>query len=483
MPPTPTRKLPTAYAVSVAPAPDAYDDGRLTLRGVRVSSPRLDRDREVMIPQGCRLDDFRNNPVALWSHDQKELPVGTWADAGGNCTVFVRDNDGVFGDLTFSQANPRGSVVYGLYREKVLKAFSVGFTPVAGRKISPDEVKAFTPGGSGGGAGGRGNGPMDRLPGYMHTVWDLLEISPVTIGANPDALAKCVVKGSVGGEKMPADLRRKLAEFVPGLKVHRAFPVRVNATGKGAVGGADKAAQATAGRKMGTTGTNTGTTPNRIETLAGYLAKVATHLEAPVSKTAANASDTTTGATGTAAISKAVGDAVDKAAAGAGATGTGGTATKDALSTLDDTAGGSTVDATTATLDDAGATTDDREPHEKVKDGLYDGILSVLEKWKAGEMSWDECKTAMDEYAADHSKYGDASGGEGDGEGDDADLETKDGDEDEVDDEEEAKALADFIGKAVATAIAPLSADLAAVKAKLADMPSADELAEAIATP
>jgi hypothetical protein len=381
------RKLSTlTFDAAAGSPPPSFDDAAMVLRSARVSSPALDRDSEICDPAGCRLDHFKLNPVALWGHKQDELPVGRWADEGGSCTVATRP-DGVYGDLYFSKANPKGSVLYGMYREKVLRAFSVGFVPVEGGYLSQSDAKAV-------GAGGRA---------YLHRVWDLLEISCVPVGCNPEALAKMLHKGVVGGERIPAGLSKALTPYAA-----RRMYVAVR--------------QATAATKL--------------LTVLQRAAAVSTTADKPAD------------------AAKPV-DATTKAAPAA----------KD-MSTLDDTGGGAVVAA------------DDREPHEQVQDGLYAAIQKILEKWRAGEITWDDCKTQMDGLAGDHEKYG---AGDSDA---DADTTVKK-DEDEDDLEDGVKRFTDMETK-VATLerrTEALEAENARLRAKVDPLPTADELLEAIAAP
>jgi len=388
------KKKPTAFSVSLPPEPEGFDDATLTIRGVRVSSPRVDRDNEICEPTGCRLEDFKENPVGLWAHEQSEFPVSRWADPDGNCSLAIRA-DGITGNLTFSQANPNGPILYGLYREKTLRAFSVGFVPVEGEYLTDREMKAM--------------GAPPR-PGrvYRHTVWDLLEISCVPVGANPDALAKAIHKGTVGGCRIPAALKRELTAFAPKRK--RASLL---------VGQATRLAKILS------------TTPEAVAVSEEKKPETpdAKPADAPVKKE---------------------------------------------LGTTSDTEGG-------AVVPDA----ESQSPHAmKMAACKMAAHMHVDKMFDADPDDADAHKAALDGIADEHDQYREHERAEN-GDTDDTDVDDKDaadGDGDEPkDDDSDLKAFADIVRKAVADAVTPLQAELDAVKKKLADLPSSDELAEAIA--
>lgn len=132
-------------------------DGTLNDREIRViaSDPTPDRVGDIVVPNGCRLDGFRGNPIVLANHDP-EKPIGT-ADAA------VKNNR-VEALITF--APPGLSKIAdefcGFAKARILNAVSIGFEPVE----------------------------WDPLPGggKKFTEWNLLELSIVSVPANPSAL-------------------------------------------------------------------------------------------------------------------------------------------------------------------------------------------------------------------------------------------------------------------------------------------------------
>lgn len=113
-----------------------------------------------IVRQNWNLKRFAGNPVALWSHQAQELPVGYWKN--------VRVEDGALrGTLVVvtAEANPKAEHVWQSILQKSLRAVSVGFMP---HKVSFEEIE------------GEEVCVLDEN--------ELFEISPTPLPANPDAL-------------------------------------------------------------------------------------------------------------------------------------------------------------------------------------------------------------------------------------------------------------------------------------------------------
>lgn len=109
----------------------------------------IDRDGEVIKVSGWNFDNYYKNPVLLWGHDYSSLPIGAVTELiteGGQ--VVAR---GVFAKSEFAQE------VRSLYDDGFLKTVSVGFIPY-------------------------------ERNGAVITKAELLELSFVSVPANPDAL-------------------------------------------------------------------------------------------------------------------------------------------------------------------------------------------------------------------------------------------------------------------------------------------------------
>jgi phage head maturation protease len=141
-----------------------------------ISTPALDRDREVLLPNGVDLKAYRKNPVVLWAHDYKQPPIG-------KALWIKKTKEDVRAKVQFADTD-MGNEVFQLFQDSILKAFSVGFDPWSAESRDPAEadLKA-NPEWAG----------VDRI----YTKWELLEFSAVPVPANPEALAVAVSKGAV----------------------------------------------------------------------------------------------------------------------------------------------------------------------------------------------------------------------------------------------------------------------------------------------
>ena len=129
------------------------------------STETPDRYGDVIQQSGWQLDNYRQNPVILFSHDSNALPVGKALN------VKVTKNR-LIATIEFASkdVNPLADTIFKLYREDFMRAVSVGFLPLDyDINFSDDGAKA----------------PL----GLKFKSVELLEISCVSIPANPQALA------------------------------------------------------------------------------------------------------------------------------------------------------------------------------------------------------------------------------------------------------------------------------------------------------
>lgn len=113
------------------------------------------------VAQNWDLKRFAKNPVALFGHDSRSLPIGSWH----NMRV---ENGQLVGTLKLGSAlaNPLSEQVWQCIREKTLCAVSVGFIPHTVRWQKENDVEVMV---------------LDDN--------ELMECSVVPIPANPEAVA------------------------------------------------------------------------------------------------------------------------------------------------------------------------------------------------------------------------------------------------------------------------------------------------------
>jgi hypothetical protein len=180
-----------------------------------ITTPHLDRDEEIIIPDGGMLDDFRENPTVLFAHDYKGLPVGK--------DIWIKPTKkGILAKTQYAN-HQFAEDVYQCVKGGFLNCSSVGFIPVesvknpnwTGREwfsSSDADVKADDE------AFLNLRELLEREYGVpmeesekakrIYTKWILLEHSDVPVPSNPHALNLAVKSGAVAVRTK--DVRRAL---------------------------------------------------------------------------------------------------------------------------------------------------------------------------------------------------------------------------------------------------------------------------------
>ena len=139
-----------------------------------ISTDSIDRDNEVLVPKGMDADNFRKNPLVLWSHNAGQPPIAKalWLKQG---------RKRITAKIKFAMTD-RAEEVWQLMKGGFLNAFSVGFKPKEGRRPTPDDIK--------------GNPNLADVQ-FIFSKWELLEFSVVGVPANAEALALAVKSKSI----------------------------------------------------------------------------------------------------------------------------------------------------------------------------------------------------------------------------------------------------------------------------------------------
>lgn len=129
-----------------------------------------DRDGDIVLCKGCRLDNYKANPVVLWNHkaDIPDYVLGTAADGSGLSVKSIghQMHARVFYDL--DREMPRA--VAKMVAKGVLRGMSVGF--------KAHDVE-----------------PRSGYRGHVVKDWELLELSITPLPTNQEALRSELSKG------------------------------------------------------------------------------------------------------------------------------------------------------------------------------------------------------------------------------------------------------------------------------------------------
>jgi len=178
----------------------------------KLTTNSVDRDGEVLIPQGMVSKDFEKNPVLFYNHEYDQ-PIG-------KVTNLKRTDDSVMGTLTFAQ-RPEDyvgeffpSFVEALVRQGIVKGVSVGFVP------EPSGARSAT--------------KADRMKfgekiKRVFNRWKLLEVSIAPLPANQDALVQAVDKGLVTPVQVKSFLGVDIEPTTvkPVLRVKRRYKIKL----------------------------------------------------------------------------------------------------------------------------------------------------------------------------------------------------------------------------------------------------------------
>jgi HK97 family phage prohead protease len=158
------------------------DVGNLPVIQFTASDETLDRYDEVVTAAGWKLDHYKRNPVFQNSHKYGDILF----TLGKSILTEIRNNALVQRIQFAVDINPVARIAYDLYRGQFLNAVSVGFIPI--RWETGSDQSAYR---------------------RKYLEQELLELSAVSIPANPNALQDAVKAGAVS-----RDTLRDVAEFL-----------------------------------------------------------------------------------------------------------------------------------------------------------------------------------------------------------------------------------------------------------------------------
>jgi len=135
-----------------------------------ISTKSIDRDGDMVEPSGALLMDYKKNPVVMFCHDYKTLPIG-------KCE-WVRSNEfGIVAKTKYAvNSNPLAKQIYEYRKEGFPLAKSIGFIPLETNPRPKKNVR-------------------NHILKFL-----MLEYSDVPVPANADALGIAISKGLIKPE-------------------------------------------------------------------------------------------------------------------------------------------------------------------------------------------------------------------------------------------------------------------------------------------
>jgi Caudovirus prohead protease. len=140
---------------------------------------------------GIQTDNFMRNPVILYGHDMKSLPIG-------RAIALHRTTNSLVAKIQFAVTqNEQAATIWNLVRDGFLTGASIGFQPLAS---VPFKAKLT---------------PPALAENLRYTRVELLEISIVSVPANTNALKMAVDRGLVSARSLGLLHLRLAPEWQP----------------------------------------------------------------------------------------------------------------------------------------------------------------------------------------------------------------------------------------------------------------------------
>ena len=148
-----------------------------------ISTASVDRDREVVLPKGIELTQFKRNPIVTWAHKYDQLPVGK-----ASWIKYDKALDSLKAKTLYEQRPEEWKgewfvdAVFAMVKSGTLRGKSIGFLPTKGHAPTQAEIKA--------------NDELSNVQ-WIFEKGILLEYAVAPVQSNPMALVEQVSKGYV----------------------------------------------------------------------------------------------------------------------------------------------------------------------------------------------------------------------------------------------------------------------------------------------
>lgn len=159
------------YASDMVSVVKAVDTEKRTLTMTGTTEVR-DRDGDIITVKGWKLENYLKNPVFLWAHDYRSVPLAA-------AQKVIRRRNPARMDFTIKFPTeglyPFADMIFQLYGEKIINASSVGFIPFEWEPLEKDDAR-------------------EQLYsiGRRYLKQELLELSGCAVPSNPEALQNAV---------------------------------------------------------------------------------------------------------------------------------------------------------------------------------------------------------------------------------------------------------------------------------------------------
>jgi HK97 family phage prohead protease len=146
-----------------------------------ISTDAVDREGDVLIPDGCNSKQYELSPSLFFNHDYYTLPVG-------KCVGLKREDSRIVAKFVLAERpadHPEGeewfpSTLLSLFQQGVVNGFSVGFEILDSRPASPRDITKF------------GDGCRRVI-----SKWRLYEVSVAPMPCQQEAVSLAVSKGFI----------------------------------------------------------------------------------------------------------------------------------------------------------------------------------------------------------------------------------------------------------------------------------------------
>lgn len=119
--------------------PDYVNVSEMSVRAL-ISTPDVDRVGDVVMPMGIEHEDYRRNPMVLWSHSSESgltLPLGKAENPNGQLELTLTP-EGAWSKCWFSRSNLIAAQIFDLVVEKCVRGVSIRETPISQRRVVRD---------------------------------------------------------------------------------------------------------------------------------------------------------------------------------------------------------------------------------------------------------------------------------------------------------------------------------------------------------